>query len=131
MTLLDAGMTVFQSGYYFVLIVVTVLTLAGSQASPIFLRFIIWGLSKLLRLSTKDENHAVWKETFDFILEYPRRVYINMFPGKPTWMLTLWLGTFLVVDWGMFFLLNIGNTVIENIPPGPRVMDGLFQSVCK
>lgn len=131
MTLLDAGMTVFQSGYYFVLIVVTVLTLAGSQASPIFLRFIIWALSKLLRLSTKDENHAVWKETFDFILEYPRRVYINMFSGKSTWMLTLWLGAFLVVDWGMFFLLNIGNTVIESIPPGPRVMDGLFQSVCK
>lgn len=131
MTLLDAGMTVFQSGYYFVLIVVTVLTLAGSQASPIFLRFIIWVLSKLLKFSTKDENHAVWKETFDFILQYPRRVYINMFPGRPTWMLTLWLGAFLLVDWAMFFLLNIGNKVIESIPPGPRVMDGLFQSVCK
>ena len=131
MTLLDAGMTVFQSGYYFVLIVVTLLTLAGSQASPIFLRFIIWVLSKLLKFSTKDENHAVWKETFEFILQYPRRVYINMFPGRPTWMLTLWLGAFLVIDWGMFFLLNIGNPIIESIPPGPRVMDGLFQSVCE
>jgi hypothetical protein len=131
MTLLDAGMTVFQSGYYFVLIVVTLLTLAGSQASPIFLRFIVWVLSRLLRFSTKNENHAVWKETFDFILQYPRRVYINMFPGRPTWMLTVWLGGFLLVDWAMFFLLNIGNKVIESIPPGPRVMDGLFQSVCK
>jgi hypothetical protein len=131
MTLLDAGMTVFQSGYYFVLIVVTLLTLVGSQASPIFLRFIIWVLSKLLKFSTKDEGYAVWKETFDFILQYPRRVYINMFPARPTWMLTLWLGSFLLVDWAMFFLLNIGNTIIESIPPGPRVMDGLFQSVCK
>jgi hypothetical protein len=131
MTLLDAGMTVFQSGYYFVLIVVTLLTLAGSQASPIFLRFIIWVLSQLLKFSTKGENHAVWKETFEFILQYPRRVYINMFPARPTWMLTLWLGAFLLVDWAMFFLLNIGNTVVESIPPGPRVMDGLFQSVCK
>ncbi|KAL2126393.1 hypothetical protein VTI74DRAFT_1008 [Chaetomium olivicolor] len=129
MTLLDAGMTVFQSGYYFVLIVVTLLTLAGSQASPIFLRFIIWVLSHLLRYSTKDESYAVWKETFDFILQYPRRVYINMFPARPTWMLSVWLGAFLVVDWAMFFLLNIGNEVIEKIPPGPRVMDGLFQSV--
>jgi hypothetical protein len=131
MTLLDAGMTVFQSGYYFVLIVVMLLTLAGSQASPIFLRFIVWLLSRVLRFSTKDENHAVWKETFDFILQYPRRVYMNMFPARPTWMLTLWLGAFLIVDWFMFFLLNIGNEVVESIPKGPRVLDGLFQSVCK
>jgi Trk-type K+ transport system membrane component len=131
MTLVDAGMTVFQSGYYFVLIVVMLLTLAGSQASPIFLRFIVWVLSRVLRFSTKDENHAVWKETFDFILQYPRRVYMNMFPARPTWMLTLWLGAFLIVDWFMFFLLNIGNEVVESIPKGPRVLDGLFQSVCK
>ncbi|KAK4118397.1 TrkH-domain-containing protein [Parathielavia appendiculata] len=129
MTLLDAGMTAFQSGYYFVLIVSTLLILVGSQASPIFLRFIIWVLSKLLKFSTRDEGYAVWKETFDFILQYPRRVYINMFPARPTWMLTLWLGSFLLVDWAMFFLLNIGNPAIESIPPGPRVMDGLFQSV--
>ena len=131
MTLIDAGMTAFQTGYYFVLIVVTLLTLAGSQASPIFLRFIFWVLSRLLKFSTKEESYAVWKETFDFILHYPRRVYINMFPARPTWILALWLGGFLLVDWIMFFLLNIGNEAIEKIPPGPRVMDGLFQSVCK
>ncbi|KAK3302795.1 cation transport protein-domain-containing protein [Chaetomium strumarium] len=129
MTLLDAGMTAFQSGYYFVVLVTAVLILAGSQASPIFLRFIFWVLSKLLKFSTKDDNYAVWKETFDFILQYPRRVYINMFPARPTWMLTIWLGGFLVVDWAMFYLLNIGNSVIESIPPGPRVVDGLFQTV--
>ena len=131
MTLLDAGMVVFQNGYYFVLIVVTLLTLAGSQASPVFLRGIVWTLSRMLKFSTKDESYAVWKETFHFILQYPRRVYINMFPARPTWVLALWLSAFLVVDWIMFFVLNIGNEVIESIPPGPRVMDGLFQSVCK
>ncbi|KAH6838665.1 cation transport protein-domain-containing protein [Chaetomium sp. MPI-CAGE-AT-0009] len=128
LSLLDAGMTAFQSGYYFVLIVTTLLILAGNQASPIFLRFIIWVLSRTLRFSTKHQNYAVWKETFEFILQYPRRVYINMFPSRPTWMLTLTIGGFLAVDWIMFFLLNIGNSVIESIPPGPRVMDGLFQS---
>ncbi|KAK3295239.1 cation transport protein-domain-containing protein [Chaetomium fimeti] len=128
MSLLDAGMTAFQSGYYFVLIVSTLLILAGNQASPIFLRFIIWVLSRTLRFSTKNENHAVWKETFDFILQYPRRVYINMFPSRPTMMLTLSIGGFLFLDWIMFFVLNIGNPTIESIPPGPRVMDGLFQS---
>ncbi|KAK4152101.1 cation transport protein-domain-containing protein [Chaetomidium leptoderma] len=129
MTLLDAGMTAFQSGYYFVLTVVALLILAGSQASPIFMRFIVWVLSRVLKYSTKNENHAVWKETFDFILKYPRRVYFNMFPARPTWKLTLWLGSFLLVDWAMFLVLNIGNKVIESIPPGPRVMDGFFQSV--
>lgn len=87
MTLLDAGMTAFSTGYYFVLIVVTLLTLAGSQASPVFLRGIVWTLSRMLRLSTKDESYHVWKETFDFILQYPRRVYMNMFPSRPTWKL--------------------------------------------
>jgi hypothetical protein len=131
MSLLDAGMTAFQSGYYFVLIVGTLLILAGNQASPIFLRFIVWVLSRTLHFSSKHENYAVWRETFDFILEYPRRVYINMFPSRPTWMLMLSIGGFMAVDWIMFFLLNIGNPVIEDIPAGPRVMDGLFQSTCK
>ncbi|KAL2257956.1 hypothetical protein VTK26DRAFT_8908 [Humicola hyalothermophila] len=129
MSLLDAGMTAFQSGHYFVVIVVSFLTLAGSRASPIFLRFIFWVLSRLLKYSTQDEHYAVWKETFDFILRYPRRVYINMFPARPTWVLALWLGGFLVVDWIMFFLLNIGNEAIEKIPPGPLVLDGFFQSI--
>lgn len=130
MSLLDAGMTAFQSGYYFVLIVATLLILAGNQASPIFIRFIVWVLSRLLCLSPDHQNYAVWRETFDFILEYPRRVYINMFPSRPTWMLTLSIGGLMAVDWIMFFLLNINNPVIEGIPPGPRVMDGLFQSIC-
>lgn len=131
LTLLDAGMTAFQSGYYFILIVMSLVIIAGSQASPILLRFITWVLSRVLRLSTNDENHAVWKETFDFILRYPRRVYIGMFPARPTWTLTLWLGGFVALDWIMFFLLNIGNENIESIPPSPRVIDGFFQSVCK
>ncbi|KAK4096098.1 TrkH-domain-containing protein [Parathielavia hyrcaniae] len=128
LTLLDAGAAAFQSGYYFVLIVATLLILVGSQASPIFLRFIVWVLSKLLKVSTRDEGYAVWKETFDFILQYPRRVYINMFPARPTWTLFTWLGALLLVDWLMFFLLNFGNPLIESIPLGPRVIDGLFQS---
>ncbi|AEO58566.1 hypothetical protein MYCTH_53804 [Thermothelomyces thermophilus ATCC 42464] len=129
LSLLDAGMTAFQSGYYFVVLVGAVLMLVGSQASPIFLRFIIWVCSRLLRLATDSPNYEVWKETFEFILHYPRRVYINMFPARPTWMLGLWLGAFLIVDWIMFFLLNIGNKALDKIPPGPRVVDGLFQSV--
>jgi hypothetical protein len=129
--LIDAGATAFQSGYYFVLIVGTMLLLVGSQASPIFLRCIVWVLSRVLRYSTTEENHAVWKETFDFILQYPRRVYINMFPARPTQKLAIWLFGFVALNWGMFFLLNIGNELIESIPAGPRVIDGLFQSVGK
>ncbi|KAL2024238.1 hypothetical protein VTK56DRAFT_9394 [Thermocarpiscus australiensis] len=129
MFVLDAGTTVFQSGSYFVLIVLIFLLLAGNPAFPAFLRLIVWLLSGLLKYSTKEENYAVWKETFEFILKYPRRVYINMFSSRPTWILTGILAAMTVVDWGMFFLLNIGNAAIESIPRGPRVLDGLFQSV--
>ncbi|KAL2161768.1 hypothetical protein VTH06DRAFT_7552 [Thermothelomyces fergusii] len=109
MSLLDASMVAFQSGYYFVVLVGAVLMLVGSQASPIFPRLIIWACSHLLRPVTDNPNHAVWKETFEFILHYPRRVYINMLPARPTWMMCLLVGAFLIVDWIMFFLLNTEN----------------------
>ncbi|ROW14192.1 hypothetical protein VPNG_04333 [Cytospora leucostoma] len=128
MALLDANMVPFQRSY-FVLIVMGVMILAGNTTYPIFLRLIIWSMLKLLCWATPDETLGDLKETLKFILKYPRRVYTNMFPSRQTWWLLFMVLLLNVTDWVAFELLNFGNPVIEGIPVGPRVIDGLFQAI--
>lgn len=130
MSLLDANMVPFQSAY-FVLITMGLMILAGNTAYPIFLRFIFWSILCILRLTTRPEVLSHFKLTLEFILKYPRRVYTNLFPSRATWWLLFMLICLNCVDWVAFELFNIGNPVIESIPTGPRVLDGLFQALGK
>ncbi|KAI1087696.1 TrkH-domain-containing protein [Rostrohypoxylon terebratum] len=125
-TLLDAGFIPFQDSY-FLLTIVTLLSLAGPAAFPVFMRFIIWSMSTLLNLFTKGKEYGVWKEGFDFILKFPRRVYTNLFPAKDTWVFGLTFGGFVIVDWVLILILSIGNPTLEAIPLGQRIFDALFQ----
>ncbi|OTB04755.1 hypothetical protein M426DRAFT_320613 [Hypoxylon sp. CI-4A] len=125
-TLLDAGFVPFQASY-FLLVVVTLLSLAGPAAFPVCMRFIIWTMSTLLNLCSKDKEYGVWKEGFDFILKFPRRVYTSLFPAKDTWMFVLSFGGFVVADWFLILILSIGNPTMEAIPLGQRIFDALFQ----
>ncbi|KAE8419247.1 cation transport protein-domain-containing protein [Aspergillus pseudocaelatus] len=125
MSLLDANMTALQQNVY-PLLTMGLLILAGNTLYPCFLRFIIWSMRCMI-----PERPAwnTWKVTLDFILDHPRRVYTNLFPRRHTWYL---LGTIIVlnaVDWAGFEILAIGNKEIEQLPPGYRVLDGLFQAL--
>ena len=56
-------------------------------------------------------------------------MYTNLFPRRHTWYL---LGTVIIlngVDWAGFEILAIGNKALESLPPGYRVLDGLFQAL--
>lgn len=128
MSLLDANMIPFETAY-FVLITMGLMILAGNTAYPIFLRMIMASALKLLQWTTKEDDYSEIKSTFQFILKYPRRVYTNLFPARPTWWLLFMLICLNSVDWVAFELLNFGNPVIEDIPTGPRVLDGLFQAL--
>lgn len=128
MSLLDANMIPFQNSY-FVLITMGLLILAGNTAYPIFLRLIIWSILKLLTIATREEAFSGLKDTLRFILQYPRRVYTNLFPARPTWWLLFMLILLNSIDWVAFELLNLGNTAMESIPSGSRVLDGLFQAL--
>jgi Trk-type K+ transport system membrane component len=128
MSLLDANMIPFQNSY-FVLITMGLLILAGNTAFPIFLRLVIWSLLKLLTWVTNEDECSGLKDTFKFILQYPRRVYTNLFPARPTWWLVFMLILLNSVDWVAFELLNLGNPAMESIPPNSRVIDGLFQAL--
>lgn len=128
MALLDANVIPFQNSY-FVLIVMGAMILAGNTAYPIFLRFIFWSTLKVLNLVTEDEILRDFKDTLQFILKYPRRVYTNMFPARQTWWLLFMVALLNAIDWIGFELLNLGNPVIEAIPVGSRIIDGLFQGL--
>ncbi|KAK4181000.1 cation transport protein-domain-containing protein [Triangularia setosa] len=128
MSLLDANMIPFQNSY-FVLITMGLMVLAGNTAYPIFLRLIVWSLSRFLLFVTQDGEHSTLKDTLRFILQYPRRVYTNLFPTRATWWLLFMLVLLNSIDWVAFEVLNIGNPSIERIPPGSRVLDGLFQAI--
>ena len=125
-TLLDAGFLPFQDSYY-VLIVVTLLSLAGPAAFPVFVRFLIWSMSALLGLVSKDEEYGDWKEGFNFILTFPRRVYTSMFPSRDTWMFIATFGSFVAADWVLILVLGIGNPTMEAIPLGRRIFISLFE----
>lgn len=130
MSLIDANMVPFQ-GSYFVLIIVALLVLAGNTAYPLFLRFIMWGLLKIAKLTTEPVTLGPWKETLEFILQYPRRVYTTLFPSRATWWLFSVLILINIIDWVAFEVLNIGNPAVDSLPLGNRIMDGLFQAIGK
>lgn len=128
MSLLDLNMIPFQDSYY-VLVTMGLLILAGNTAYPIFLRLILWGILQILDVATMETELRELKETLQFILDYPRRVYTNLFPQRQTWWLVFMVILVNSVDWVAFELLNMGNPAVESLSKGSRVVDGLFQAV--
>jgi potassium uptake Trk family protein len=128
MSLLDANMIPFQQAT-FVLLTMGLMILAGNTAYPIFLRLIFWTGLKLLKSLTPDDSMCDLKATLDFILRYPRRVYTNLFPSRPTWWLLFMVVVLNCIDWFSFVVLDLGNAQTASIPPGARVLDGLFQAL--
>ena len=126
MSLLDANMTAFQTGYY-LLITMGLLILAGNTCYPVFLRLFVWSMYKI----ASQLNGPVWEEraaTLKFLLTHPRRCYTNLFPSQHTWWLLSTIILLNGVDWAAFEILNIGNQQIEILPTNIRVIDGLFQA---
>jgi Trk-type K+ transport system membrane component len=100
LSLVDQGMVPFISAYPLVislgfLIVagnmlmvrlsrstgLTLLNLSTSLFQPVFLRGIVWGISKLLPVNT--HRRTYW----DFLLAHPRRCFLYLFPAHQTYFL--------------------------------------------
>lgn len=84
---------------------------------------------KALKLVTYPEDLIEWKETLEYILKYPRRVYTNLFPSRQTYWLVFMLFVLNGTDWVAFEVLNLGNSTLEQTPLGSRIIDGLFQAI--
>ncbi|KAL7620596.1 hypothetical protein AAE478_009591 [Parahypoxylon ruwenzoriense] len=128
MSVLDANMIPYGSSY-FVLVVMGVMILAGNTAYPIFLRLCLWCSLEILKLVTYTDDFMEWKATLEYILKYPRRVYTNLFPSRQTYWLLFMLFMLNGTDWVAFEILNLGNSTLEKIPLGSRIIDGLFQAL--
>ncbi|CAK7565907.1 MAG: hypothetical protein SEPTF4163_003837 [Sporothrix epigloea] len=128
MSLLDANMIPFEKAH-FVIVTMGLMILAGNTAYPVFLRLIFWTMLKVLRWITSDDQCSEAKATIGFILQYPRRVYTNLFPSRPTWWLLFMIVLLNCIDWVAFELLNLENPVVDTIPTGSRILDGLFQAI--
>ncbi|ROW08609.1 hypothetical protein VPNG_06205 [Cytospora leucostoma] len=128
MTLLDSGIAVYENDA-FVLTIVTILTLAGNAAFPAFLRATVYFCSFVLKHVVHEEDYVVWKEAFDFILKYPRRLYMHMFPASANWVFVAIFSSFAIFSWVLLLILSIGNSVLGIYSAGKQVGLALFQSV--
>ncbi|KAJ1325332.1 Trk/Ktr/HKT type cation transporter [Microdochium nivale] len=128
MSVLDLNMIPYQDAY-FVQIVMGSMILAGNTAYPIFLRLGFWTGLKALTWATPDDAYTEWKDTLEYILKYPRRVYTNMFGSRQTWWLLFMLVLLNGTDWVAYEVLNLGNVELEKIPLSSRIINGLFQAL--
>ncbi|KAK8104336.1 uncharacterized protein PG998_011369 [Apiospora kogelbergensis] len=120
MSVLDANMIPYGSSY-FVLVVMGAMILAGNTAYPVFLRFWLWFMLKVLELLTYEHSYRDLKSTLE--------VYTNLFPARATWWLLFMLFVLNGTDWVAFEILNLGNASLAHIPIGSRIIDGLFQAL--
>ncbi|KAL0574295.1 hypothetical protein V5O48_007653 [Marasmius crinis-equi] len=121
-SLVDKSMIPFQNAYVMIVFMVF-LILAGNTAFPIFLRFTIWILSKLVPKTSRAN------ETLHFLLDHPRRCFIYLFPSHQTWFLLTIVVGLTFTDWFFFMVLDIGTPDIEKVPLGTRFIVGFLQGV--
>ncbi|TEY87537.1 hypothetical protein BOTCAL_0001g00640 [Botryotinia calthae] len=104
------------------LLLMSFLIIIGNTGFPIMLRFIIWVTTLWV-----PRNSAVWEE-LRFLLDHPRRCFTLLFPSKATWWLFWILVLLNGVDLLFFIILDLGNSVVTDLPVNIRVLDGWFQA---
>ncbi|TAQ87249.1 hypothetical protein B7494_g4412 [Chlorociboria aeruginascens] len=105
------------------LLVMTFLIIIGNTGFPIMLRIIIW-----VTVNYVPKGSGIWEE-LKFLLDHPRRCFTLLFPAQATWWLFWILVALNVVDLVFFIILDLGNTVVTQLPVNIRVLDGWFQAV--
>ncbi|KAF2172624.1 hypothetical protein M409DRAFT_62386 [Zasmidium cellare ATCC 36951] len=94
----------------------------GNTGFPCMLRFIIWTLSKFAFRGT-----PLWEE-LRFLLDHPRRCFTLLFPSKATWWLFWVLVGLNGIDLIFFIILDLNESVVEDMPAGIQVLNGWFQA---
>ncbi|KAL8341174.1 hypothetical protein RB598_003218 [Gaeumannomyces tritici] len=133
MTLLDAGIAAFNRDP-FVLTIVTILSLAGNAAFPAFVRGTVYvcrlGFKYgIARYGPAGHDYGAWEEAFDFILKYPRRLFMLMFPSRQNLVFVGFFSTLVLINWVGLVVLNIGNSLFDDTPNPARTGIMLFQAI--
>ncbi|QLI66422.1 Potassium transport protein 1 [Metarhizium brunneum] len=120
-TLTPDSMVFFQDSPW-VMFWLSLLTFAGNTLYPVFLRSILWTMSKITPRGSSIQ------EPLQFLLTHPRRCYALLFPGGTTWALfgiiigLNFLGTLILL------VLDLHNPEFTHLTPGQRVAAAFFQS---
>lgn len=122
MSLVDQSMVPFQTAYPMIFFMI-ICILAGNTAFPVFLRFTIWVVTKIIPRDSR------LNETLHFLLDHPRRCFIYLFPSHQTWFLLTMLFVLNITDWLSFLIFDIGNSAISSIPVGTRIVAGFYQAI--
>lgn len=109
----DAGWPMF---------IMSFLAFAGNTLYPVFLRLVIWTMSKVCPCN------ATIQEPLAFLLEHPRRCYTLLFPSGTTWALFGIIFTLNFVDTMLIIVLDLNNKAVAELPPGPRILAAIFQA---
>lgn len=104
------------------MLLMTFLAFAGNTFYPVFLRLVIWTMSKLV------PKESSTKETLQFLLDHPRRCYTLLFPSRPTWILFGTLFALNFIDVLLIIVLDLNNPSVNDLPIGPRLLSAIFQS---
>ncbi|KAL1746627.1 cation transport protein-domain-containing protein [Schizophyllum fasciatum] len=123
MSLVDAGMVPFRGAWPMV-VGVGLCILAGNHALVRrSLRFTIWVLARC------SGGKGEMGQATEFLLKYPRRCFIYLFPAPQTWFLVICLVVFSAAEWLMFPVLNAGLPFYTALPAAERAVSGLFQGL--
>ncbi|KAL3246589.1 hypothetical protein ABHI18_012673 [Aspergillus niger] len=120
-TLTPDSMVSFQDATWPMLLM-SFLAFAGNTLYPCFLRLVIWTMHLVV-----PQNSSL-KEPLDYLLKYPRRCYVLLFPSKPTWILFGVIFLLNAVDVLLIIVLDLHNPAVNNLPGGPRVLAAIFQA---
>ncbi|RYC80585.1 Low-affinity potassium transport protein [Fusarium oxysporum f. sp. narcissi] len=104
------------------MILMSFLAFAGNTLYPVFLRLVIWTMSKLL------SKHSSTQEPLAFLLNYPRRCYTLLFPSKPTWILFGIIFSLNFIDVLLIIVLDLDNPEVASLPLDSRIPAAIFQA---
>ncbi|KAJ3492850.1 hypothetical protein NLG97_g5107 [Lecanicillium saksenae] len=112
-TFRDAGWPMF---------IMSFLAFAGNTLYPVFLRLVIWAMSKVA------PRGSAIQEPLAFLLEHPRRCYTLLFPSGTTWALFGIIFALNFVDTLLIVVLDLNNSAVSDLPLGPRILAAIFQA---
>jgi Trk-type K+ transport system membrane component len=104
------------------MIVFSFLAFAGNTLYPVFLRLVIWTMSKIVPRTSQ------MQEPLSFLLNHPRRCYTLLFPSRPTWILFGIIFALNFVDTLLIIVLDLNNPEVAALPAGQRLFAAIFQA---
>lgn len=106
------------------MIAMSTLALMGNTFFPVFLRFWIWALTKVV------SSDCSLQEPLAYLLKHPRRCFTFLFPRRPTWILCLILVSLNLFDMFLIIAFDVDRAGVglDTLPPRQRLGAILFQA---